>query len=251
VSAPHEGRILASGRASEVILLDEGRVLRRIHGRADHEREAALMRHAAGLGYPVPAVLEVRPDGLVLERVKGPTMAHDLLRRPWRLRRHARTLADLHRRLHRLAPPPEAPARHGPPGPDDVFIHGDLHPLNVLLSPVGPVVIDWTNAGRGPGGLDVADTWLVLAAARIDGPWAVRALGAMLRRGFLREFLAVSDRQEAARQLEQAAAWRSRDPHLRAEERSAMLQLAARYGGGWAASGAGLSRGSGRRCGRD
>lgn len=218
-----EERVLASGRASEVILLDEGRVLRRVHGHGYHEREAALMGHARAAGYPVPAVLEVRPEGLVMERVVGPTMAEDLMRRPWRVRSHARTLAELHVRLHRIPPPVEAPARYGSPQPGDVLLHGDLHPMNVLLSSAGPVVIDWTNGGRGPGGVDVADTWLVLAAAGLKGAPVLAAL----RRLFLREFLASAGRDDAARCLRQAADWRAKDPHLGDAERDTMLRIAA------------------------
>lgn len=218
--------MLASGRASEVILLDERRVLRRVRERGGHEREAALMEHAREAGYPVPAVLEVRSDGLVMERVLGPTMAADLMRRPWLVRAHARTLADLHRRLHRITPPAEAPARYRPPEEGDVLLHGDLHPLNVLLSPAGPVVIDWTNGGRGPGAIDVADTWLVLAAAGLQGaPWR-RAL----IRLFLRAFLAAAGREEAAHHLKEAAGWRATDPHLKDVERDAMLRIAAEHG---------------------
>jgi tRNA A-37 threonylcarbamoyl transferase component Bud32 len=60
------------------------------------------MEHARAHGFPVPAIVEVRDDALVLELVDGPTMAADLGRRPWRLARHARTLAGLHARLHEI-----------------------------------------------------------------------------------------------------------------------------------------------------
>jgi aminoglycoside phosphotransferase (APT) family kinase protein len=139
------------------------------------------------------------------------------------VRTHARTLAELHVRLHRIPPPVEAPARYGPPQPGDVLLHGDLHPMNVLLSAAGPVVIDWTNGGRGPGALDVADTWLVLAAAGLKGAPVLAALRGL----FLREFLAAAGRDEAARFLRQAAGWRARDPHLADPERDAMLRIAA------------------------
>ncbi|MFZ0218139.1 MAG: phosphotransferase, partial [Candidatus Dormiibacterota bacterium] len=189
-----QGRILASGRASEIVLLDEHRVLRRVHGRGHHALEAALMRHARAHGYPVPEVHEVRPDGLVMERILGGTMWDDLCRNPSRAASHAGTLAELHRRLHRISPPPEAPARYGEPQPGNVLLHGDLHPLNVMLSPLGPVVVDWTNAGRGPGGADVADTWLVLeAAAAFD-----ELLAPGLRRSFEEAFLAAAGRSVAA-----------------------------------------------------
>jgi aminoglycoside phosphotransferase (APT) family kinase protein len=223
-------RVLASGRASEVIVLDERRVLRRTRGKGDHEREAALMRHARAAGYPVPEVFEVRAEGLVMEWVKGTTMGEDLERRPWRVLAHAETLADLHARLHRIAPPPEARARYGAARSDDVLLHGDLHPLNVLLSPAGPVVIDWTNAGRGPGGVDVADTWLVLGAAQFDGSLRRRLLLQLLRGPLVSRLLARAGREDAARHLRQALTWRVTDPNLPEPERAAMRRIAARHG---------------------
>ena len=86
-------RVIAAGRASEIVDLGDGRVLRRFKGHGDPAREAAVMEHARAHGFPVPEVFEVRDDGLVLELVDGPTMLADLGRRPWRLARHARTLA--------------------------------------------------------------------------------------------------------------------------------------------------------------
>ncbi|MGH7918575.1 MAG: phosphotransferase, partial [Candidatus Dormibacteraceae bacterium] len=222
-------RVLAAGRASEIVALDAERVLRRMRQPADlSAREAAVMRYARAQAFPVPQVFEVRAEGLVMEWVRGPTMGADLASHPWRAGAHAKTLADLHRRLHAIAPPPGAPARYGDPREGDVLLHGDLHPLNVMLSPQGPVVVDWTNAGRGPAGLDVADTWLVLAAAEIPGDrWTRLAVGAVRRR-LIRRFLAAAGREEAAACLERVAGRRAQDPHLSPEERAAMRDLAAR-----------------------
>ncbi len=100
------------------------------------------MKHVAEHGFPVPRVLAVRADGLVMDRAEGPTMFEDVARRPWRLRHAATVLADLHGRLHSIPAPEELPSV----GPGDAVLHLDLHPLNVILTPRGPVVIDWTNA---------------------------------------------------------------------------------------------------------
>jgi aminoglycoside phosphotransferase (APT) family kinase protein len=63
--------------------------------------------------------------------------------------RHARVLARLHDQLHQIAPP--AGLRR-PFGAGERIMHLDLHPGNVMLTPEGPVVIDWTNAAAGPAG---------------------------------------------------------------------------------------------------
>src|SRR5438105_2291070 len=48
--------------------------------------------------------------------------------------------------------------------------HGDFHPDNVLLSPRGPVVIDWSSASRGHPVGDLAWTSRLLRTADLP-PW--------------------------------------------------------------------------------
>jgi streptomycin 6-kinase len=209
-------KMIASGRASEILDLGDGRVLRRFKGHGDPEREALVMRHAASRGYPVPAVVEVTDDALILERIEGPTMLADLHRRPWRLPRHAVLLAELHQRLHEIAAPPDLRGA----GPGDRLLHLDLHPDNVLLSPGGPVVIDWTNARRGDPVLDVALTWVI--ASTSGGP---------LGRLFLRWFLPRFDMSCVVRVLPAAAERRIADPNVTDRERRAVRLLVDRVRG--------------------
>jgi hypothetical protein len=82
-------KLIAAGSASEVFDLGDGRVLRRFRAGGDSEREALVMRHARRKGYPVPRVVEVIPDGIVMERIDGNTMLGALRRRPWTVPRHA------------------------------------------------------------------------------------------------------------------------------------------------------------------
>lgn len=227
-----EGTVIAHGRDAEIVDLGSGRVLRRFAGPRRLEPEALVMRLVRDAGYPVPQVFEVRPDGIVLERVEGPTMLEDLGAHPWRVHRHAGTLAGLHRDLHRIPPADWLPARLGHPAPGDVVVHGDLHPANVMLSRAGPVVIDWSNAGRGPAGADVADAWLVVACAQPPGGPLMRALTAALRQRFLTTFLGEADRSEAARYLRRACERRAADPHLDRREKAAMQRIAAKHGVG-------------------
>jgi aminoglycoside phosphotransferase (APT) family kinase protein len=135
-------KLIAAGRASEIFDLGDGRVLRRFRAGGDPEHEALVMRHAHGHGYPVPRVVEVTADTLVLDRIEGPTMLSELRRRPWTLRSNASLLAQLHQRLHEIVAPPTLAAA----GRGDRLLHLDLHPDNVILSPGGPFVIDWTNS---------------------------------------------------------------------------------------------------------
>ncbi len=205
-------RVVGAGRASEILDLGDGRVLRRFKAGGRPEREALVMRHAAAHGFPVPRVDEVRPDALVLEQIQGPTMFEDLRRRPWKLRSHAALLARLHDGLHAIP----APSELG----DGRLLHMDFHPENVILSPSGPVVIDWANARAGDPALDVALVWVI--------GWSSGGLRARL---FLRPFLRRFDVDETRRALPAAAELRIADRNVTDEERTRVRRLLARQHG--------------------
>src|SRR6266404_1930354 len=183
------------GRASTLTDLGGGRLLRRGGHPA---REAALMEHARARGYPVPRIYEVRDNALVLERIDGPTMQDDVFRHPWRLAAHMRTLAGLHHRLHEIEHPDGG-----------TLLHLDLHTVNVLLGPSGPVVIDWTNAAAGDD--PALDPALVSVIFRTSGALP----GRLASRLFLRHF----NPHEIARALPAACAYRLADPNLYPQER--------------------------------
>jgi rifampin ADP-ribosylating transferase len=121
----------------------------------------------------------------MMERIEGVTMLETMRRAPWTIRRQAAVLAGLHEQLHAI-PAPEwlVPS----PVPGDSILHLDLHPLNVLMSADGPVVIDWPNTRRGAATADVAHTWLVLGSARPESR-TDRAIATVGRSVFLRRFL--------------------------------------------------------------
>jgi aminoglycoside phosphotransferase (APT) family kinase protein len=148
----------AAGREADVFLLDDGRVLRRYRSAADTAHEAEIMAYAASHGYPVPAVYSASGPDMVMERLHGPTMAEAALAGELALEDGAVMLAELLRRLHEL------PARGSG---DGTIVHLDLHPENVLITERGPVVIDWRNAGDGPGDLDTALSALIIAQVAI------------------------------------------------------------------------------------
>ena len=157
------GRLIGSGRASDVYELGEGWVLRRDReGYGDGVAEAALMERLHGYGYPVPKVrlADCTRSDLVMERLYGPTMLEAFGEGRIGPREAGEILARLLRQLHAV------PGR---------VIHLDLHPDNVMLAPRGPHVIDWTNAEEGDPGLDWGMSALILAQAalvdeRLAGP---------------------------------------------------------------------------------
>lgn len=219
------GPLLATGRDSDIYEYGPGLVLRRSregHSMAHEARTMAFMREQ---GYPVPAVEEVSDDGfdLVMERIDGVTMVEAVGRAPWTVRRQGATLADLHRRLHEIEGPDFLPA--APIGTGTKVLHLDLHPLNVMIGPKGPVVIDWPNARRGDPDVDVGLAWVLMAAGQIPGGGLkARLLGlgrSLLVNGFLSHF----DRRAVSRLLPQIVAMKTQDAHLSEAEIAGMWHV--------------------------
>lgn len=162
------GRLIGSGRASDVYEIDEEWVLRRARDAySDALVEAAVMERVRAYGYPVPRVRveDSSHTELVMERLHGPTMLAAFVAGRIDAREAGETVAGLLRRLHAV------PGR---------VIHLDLHPDNVMLTPDGPYVIDWANAEEGDPGLDWGMSAVILAQVAVgDEPFA-EAAGAML-----------------------------------------------------------------------
>jgi hypothetical protein len=164
---------------------------------------------------------------LVLERLDGVDMLADLGRRPWLIARHARTLADLHDRLHQIAAPSGLPDVAGP-GQGRVVLHMDLHPGNVMLASRGPVVIDWVGARAGAGGTDVAMAYLIMTTAETDViPIWLRPVIGVLRTTFCRRF-AAGVRDSPWPHIASAARLRMADINTRPSEAGRLQRIAER-----------------------
>jgi aminoglycoside phosphotransferase (APT) family kinase protein len=218
--------VLAEGRDSEIVAYGPGLVLRRPKRPRSLAAEAEVMAWVVERGYPCPRVVELVADGLVMERIEGVSMLDELVNHPWRARRYAGVLADLHDRLHQL---PVPPGLAEPFGPGSSLVHGDLHPGNVMLTADGPLVIDWPNAAQGPGAVDVAISWLLMAVADAPGSQVERLAIAGFRRIFVRLFLARAGRADAAAHLEAALAHRLGDPNLSSGEIERATRLVERH----------------------
>jgi hypothetical protein len=226
------GPLLGAGRSADVYAIGPGRVLRRYRVPIDVAAEARLMRYLFASGYPVPEVHDADGRDLVLERLDGADMLNDLGRRPWLVARHARTLADLHDRLHQIAAPADLPAIAGPgsgaPSQGRVVLHMDLHPANVMLTSRGPVVIDWVGARAGAAGTDVAIAYLIMSTAETDLiPLWLRPVVGPLRAAFCRRFLAAV-RDKPWPHLAGAARLRIADINTRPSEAARLLRIAER-----------------------
>ena len=224
-------RKIGEGREAEIFTWGEGSILRLMRDPnaslwADQQAAALTVAWEAGGPVPTPGPrvdVEGRP-GLVMERIDGPDMLTTLGRQPWRILGLARILGATQARLHEVAGPPSLrplrellrerieiatalPDRFRPVAlrtleglPDgDRLHHGDYHPGNVLLGPRGPVVIDWTNATRGPPTADFARTSLTLRLGESPpGVSPVIRYGDRLGRGFFLQGYVRSYRRHAA-----------------------------------------------------
>jgi aminoglycoside phosphotransferase (APT) family kinase protein len=221
------GPLIASGRDCDIYDYGPGLVLRRARDGRSMANEARIMEYARERGYPVPAVEELSHDGsdLVMERIEGRSMLAIASHRPWTIRQQGAVLADLHNRLHEI----EAPdfVRPSPVGAGDRLIHLDLHPLNVIISAKGPVVIDWPNAASGDAAVDIGVAWLLLAAAEIPaGRLMASALG-FGRSLLINRFLASFELTSVKAQLRAVMEWKIRDANILPDEQLAMRRLVA------------------------
>jgi hypothetical protein len=170
-------------------------------GWVEHMAQVDRALYASGL--PVPAagdIIEIDGSlGLIYERIEGAPMADALLGASVAdadtIVRLAHVFAKVHAEIHACGDILEVPSQRElfatiirnitvlPPDlkeatleafdemPDgDRLCHGDFHPFNVLISPRGPVVIDWNNAHIGNPLEDVARTRLILSGVSVSDP---------------------------------------------------------------------------------
>lgn len=189
-----KGKKIGSGWTAQVFEAGEGRAVKLFAPWVQNawvEHEYRSMRYAYENGLPVPRADELRNDGnrcsIIMERIQGHSMMRDtMFCQHSKLALYGRILADLQVRIHAVKAPAKIPAIHQKLeqrinsaselpsavkeaalailkdlSPGDVLCHFDLHVNNIIMSPSGPVVIDWTGAVQGPPEADVARTWFL------------------------------------------------------------------------------------------
>jgi aminoglycoside phosphotransferase (APT) family kinase protein len=226
------GPLLASGRDADIFEYGDRSVLRRARDGRSIAHEAHTMAYAHDQGFPTPAVEEISDDGsaLVMERIEGPSMVAAINRAPWSVLRQADTLAELHLRLHDIAAPDFlGPA---PVGTGGRLLHLDLHPLNVLIGPRGPVVIDWPNAARGDPVVDVGLAWVLMGAGEIPSHRLVARLLGPGRALLVNRFVSHFDRSEVVAGLRDVVAWKATDTNMSPSEVDGMWKVVKETGGG-------------------
>lgn len=188
------GQPIAAGRTAEIYPWRDGMVLKLFHtwmSAGAVQYEARIARAVCGAGLPVPQVGEIVEVegrvGLEYERLTGKAMGEVMESNPQRLIRLARQLAELQIKIHQIAGIEGVPLQtdrlrnkiHEAKGlPHELqeaclqalagmpegnqLCHGDFHPLNILMTANGPIVIDWVDATSGAPLADVARTAVLL-----------------------------------------------------------------------------------------
>lgn len=237
---------LATGGTSDVYEWQDGQVLKLFRKRSEyHPHEIRATRAAHDAGLPAPAVMGAElievdgREGIVFERIDGPTMSQHVNDNPDKLADCARGMAVLHAEIHSQPAPEtliaqrkvltfaigrvdvlEPKAKEAilevldalPVG--EMICHGDFHVANILMSARGLVAIDWSHGTRGNPLADFAQSSLMAMA----WPWflAQRGLPELVQtrwRGFwdiylerYRELRPYSDDEFKGWQLVMAAA---------------------------------------------
>jgi uncharacterized protein (TIGR02172 family) len=237
--------LAGQGRTADIYKWDNNQVLKLFHtgwSLTAVEHEARISRIVQETGLPVPATGGmVKIDGrhgILFDRIDGPTMLRQLGAKPWtaipllhafadlHVRMHAQTMAmgelpsqrqQLRQLIHQASSLPAAWRAAALAALDRLpdgnrLCHGDYHPDNVLMSPQGPIIIDWSDATAGNPLADVARTALILRmGAPPPGGMSPLLLG----------------RVRAVAQVTYLRRYRKRAPALRAELAAWRLPIAA------------------------
>jgi len=218
---------IAEGRTAEIYSWDEHHILKLYRDWCpsnwiDYESRIAHAIHGAGVPPPAAGeIVEVNGRrGLIYERIDGISMLQDMNAHPWTILKHAHTLAELQVEINRKSIsglPTYKEQLHNAIlrtqylteelrnkclnvleslADGQTVCHGDYHPHNVLLTPNGPMVIDWMTACSGSPWADVARTSLLLTigpkgAGKQVSP-LIRTAISLYHRMYLNHYLALT-----------------------------------------------------------
>lgn len=187
-----KGKLLARGNTAEIYEWGDREVIKIFvtPERVMNEVENSNIVFAMGLRVPrVKDVVKLEDgEGIVYEKIEGPTLMRSMEATESSLLAHARLMAKLHADLHRvttaITPNLLSELSRGigrertltaeqrseaaeslkqlPEG--NTICHYDFHPDNIIMSPNGPIIIDWLNALIGHPEADVMRTLVILRA---------------------------------------------------------------------------------------
>lgn len=183
---------IAAGASSELFDLGDGHVVKLFRDSVSDEmiaREAAASAYAAASGVPAAAALAQRTwqgrRGIVYPLLHGATAMAWIRRNPMRAGWALDQMGSVHRRIHGVTGGALRPLKqvlatdiaYGPAPlplqraaiayletlPDaDMLTHGDFHLGNVMVTPQGMMVIDWSKAASGHPAADAVRSEMLM-----------------------------------------------------------------------------------------
>lgn len=206
-------------------------------------REAEASVHAAARGVPTAAAIERRTwderRGLVYPRLEGGTLMEWIRRNPMRAGWALGRMGKIHGAMHQTrggdlrslkqvlatdivyGPLPASVQREAiayldtlPDG--DALTHGDFHLGNVMMTPEGMMVIDWSKAAAGHPAADAVRSEMLMRFGIGPTDWVTNLwrdwAAGRLRKSYLAACCSVTDRDITLWRPVVALAWlRARD----------------------------------------
>jgi thiamine kinase-like enzyme len=184
-----KGKLIAQGRTAEVYEWGEDKILKlfrtglpKIVIEKEYENSVNICKQL-NLVPKVYELIEIdNRSGIIYERINGITMMKIIARKPWRVKKEAQRLAELHKSIQQKVdfelPSCKMSLKNNISKiellqndvkmrlykyideleEDNILCHGDFHPDNVLITKNGEVVIDWMTAAQGSPLADIART---------------------------------------------------------------------------------------------
>ena len=184
-----EGKLIGQGRTAEVFEWDEDKILKlyriglpKMMIEKEYEISGIICKQLS----LVPKVYEIieidNRNGIIYEKINGITMMKVIASKPWRVKKEAQRLAELHKFIQQKVnfKLPSCKKRLKDNiskvellqdnvktilykyidelEEDNILCHGDFHPDNIIITPNGEVIIDWMTATQGNPLADIART---------------------------------------------------------------------------------------------
>ena len=183
------GKIIGQGRTAEVFEWEKDKILKHYKSglpKIAIENEYEISANISEQLNLVPKVYELieinSRNGIVYEKINGITMMKVIASKPWRVKKEAQRLAELHKliqqrvefklpclkerlkdtisrvellkddvktKLYKYIDELED---------SDILCHGDFHPDNIMITSNGEKIIDWMTATKGNPLADIART---------------------------------------------------------------------------------------------
>ena len=223
------GALLGKGMTSEVYEWENDRIIKLFFEWVPMEwvqYESQLCTKLCEIGVPSPACYGIYEEkerrGIVYERIHGESLSSMIMHKPYLLKRHAKTLAELQFAIHRLecteVKTQKDQMTEGIMQSSDILgnritailnslkklsasehiCHGDLHPDNILVANGKAIDIDWMNTSRGNPMGDVQRTCLMIQSPYIssDRPpilkFVVKGIKRLLHYWYQKHYLKLS-----------------------------------------------------------